>query len=504
MSRTAFRLATAALASLLAIAASGAWAATGIVRVGAEIGVAPPVTGAGPPSVCTTPGGGFVVAHRRSDSGSARIVARRMSAGGAPLAPEIQVSTYAGGDRRDPDVACTSDGGFAVVWTDLLPPEEDPDDVFREEILARAFDSSNQPASAPFTVNAFTTGNQQTPAVCAQADDSFAIVWLDRKRDELDARVVQAGGPAADGELVAHGPRAFMAPDVACAGGKFLAVWGDFPSTAVNDEVLARAFTADGKPAGASFVVNADPSGDQGYPSVCGAPRDGFVVSWRDTSARRGSGTIRARHVTLGGAPTGAGFEVSPEGRNRADLACGSAGGFVVVTRADMEGVETLFAQAVDAERELVGPEIVVARLDGAHTLEAPPIAGDGDGRFVVAWANAAGADAASVRAHFFEVGDPAGTTTTTPTPPTTVPTTTSSTTTTTTPGNAECGDAAPNDPGLSVLDALVTLKTAVGTASCDPCTCDVDASGTVTVQDALRILSKSVGLSVALTCPAC
>src|SRR5207253_6280931 len=66
-----------------------------------------------------------------------------------------------------------------------------------------------------------------------------------------------------------------------------------------------------------------------------------------------------------------------------------------------------------------------------------------------------------------------------------------------------ECGDPA-KPVGITASDALIVLRTAVGTSSCLICTCDVDASGNVVASDALAVLRHAVGLNVALTCQAC
>jgi hypothetical protein len=65
------------------------------------------------------------------------------------------------------------------------------------------------------------------------------------------------------------------------------------------------------------------------------------------------------------------------------------------------------------------------------------------------------------------------------------------------------CGDAIPN-LDIAASDALVALKTSVGTDDCQACVCDTNSSGGVTASDALAILKKSVGLSVTLTCAPC
>jgi uncharacterized delta-60 repeat protein len=65
------------------------------------------------------------------------------------------------------------------------------------------------------------------------------------------------------------------------------------------------------------------------------------------------------------------------------------------------------------------------------------------------------------------------------------------------------CGDANA-DATVSASDALVALRTAVQSASCEPCVCDVNGSGSVAASDALQILRRAVGQNVDLDCPDC
>ncbi|HYB98838.1 MAG TPA: hypothetical protein VEC57_06840 [Candidatus Limnocylindrales bacterium] len=94
------------------------------------------------------------------------------------------------------------------------------------------------------------------------------------------------------------------------------------------------------------------------------------------------------------------------------------------------------------------------------------------------------------------------------------------STTTTTLPG--ACGDpllvyrddvagdegSAADSEGvgatINASDALYVLRSAVGSATCDLCVCDVNASSSITATDALIVLRKGVGQDVPLTCPPC
>jgi hypothetical protein len=63
------------------------------------------------------------------------------------------------------------------------------------------------------------------------------------------------------------------------------------------------------------------------------------------------------------------------------------------------------------------------------------------------------------------------------------------------------CGDA--NEDGeITAGDALLTLRTAVGAASCLKSLCDYTGDGNVSAGDALAILRVAVGQTVAPKCP--
>ncbi len=107
---------------------------------------------------------------------------------------------------------------------------------------------------------------------------------------------------------------------------------------------------------------------------------------------------------------------------------------------------------------------------------------------------------------------------TTTTTTTTTSSTSTSTSTSTTLPVDRPCGDpialvantrranrlVAGGVRAVVASDALFVLKAAVGTLSCQLCTCDVDNSTKITATDALRVLKKAVGQDITLTCPPC
>jgi hypothetical protein len=68
--------------------------------------------------------------------------------------------------------------------------------------------------------------------------------------------------------------------------------------------------------------------------------------------------------------------------------------------------------------------------------------------------------------------------------------------------GEILCGDAS-YDGELGAPDALGSLRAAVGAIYCAAAVCDSSGDGAVTASDASRILRKSVGIDVAMSCPA-
>ncbi|HYC54561.1 MAG TPA: hypothetical protein VEL28_06465 [Candidatus Binatia bacterium] len=65
------------------------------------------------------------------------------------------------------------------------------------------------------------------------------------------------------------------------------------------------------------------------------------------------------------------------------------------------------------------------------------------------------------------------------------------------------CGDG-DIDKEVDATDALIALKTAVGTDECLECLCDANGSEDITAVDSLVILKLAVGQTVATDCSAC
>ena len=138
-------------------------------------------SGAEKASVDSTASGEFVVVWKETRSGQG-IRAQRYDDSGKSMGSPIVVT--AAGAAVTPVVAVADDGGFAVAWESA------------GNILARSYDSDGEPRQSPFLVNQTFLGTQRRPAIDANAEGDFAIVWesdLAAKGASAQASSAQSG-----------------------------------------------------------------------------------------------------------------------------------------------------------------------------------------------------------------------------------------------------------------------------------------------------------------------
>jgi hypothetical protein len=124
--------------------------------------------------VALTGGGAFTVVWQSDgqDGDGMGVFGRRYDAAGAPLGPELAISTHAPDDQQIPDVAADGTGGFIVAW------ESWNQDGSLAGVYARSFDATGAATDpAEFLVNTPTTNNQRSPAIASDTDGRFVVAW---------------------------------------------------------------------------------------------------------------------------------------------------------------------------------------------------------------------------------------------------------------------------------------------------------------------------------------
>jgi hypothetical protein len=181
------------------------------------------------------------------------LVVRTFDPAGNPHGPEVRVDTdvpgsFGGGGVPYVDVAAEGAGGFVIVWKQTL-------DDGNGALFARRYGADDQPVGSPFHVD--------DPAAAAPTGMDAQVAVNDR--------------------------------------GEVFVAWRrrPFNSTSGAGDVLGRVFSETNLPEGDQFLI--DGGGDHSLPSV-GAAKNGFVVTWRDSSGVSGGPqSIRAQRFNRHG-----------------------------------------------------------------------------------------------------------------------------------------------------------------------------------------------------------
>ncbi|MEQ1950734.1 hypothetical protein [Mesorhizobium sp. CN2-181] len=189
--------------------------------------------------------------------------------------------------------------------------------------------------------------------------------------------------------------------------GRFVALWW-FNEWGGDDSVRARIFDADGKPAGASFIVNSTTEGYTSYPSIAALADGGFVATWQSNDTGDGSGTcVRARIYGADGAPAGEDFLVNSSTANNQiapSITALSDGGFVAMWQSLDTGAEgSIRARIFDADGQPTSADFIVDSMTSSVGIN-PSITALPGNRFIALWESEDGADGdvSCVRARIF------------------------------------------------------------------------------------------------------
>ncbi len=345
------------------------------------------------PAVGTDADGGFVVAWSSytEDGSNHGIFTRRFNSSGGSLGGAFRVNAYTPSTQRDPAVGMDADGDFVVAWA------SNGQDGSELGVFARRFDADDGALDGESPVNAFTSDNQQSPAVGMNGDGNFVVAWQSYAQDGSEigvfARRFGAGGGAlgAEFQVNVHTSGSQQSAAVGMDGdGDFVVAWGSFGQDGSVYGIFARRFNATGLGLGAEFQVNVYTSNHQTAPAI-GMNSDGdFVVTWSSFSQDGSSYGIFGRRFNGAGGAVGAEFAVNAytSGSQSSPTAgMHGDGDFVIAWQSnDQDGSsDGVFARRFDATGAKVGVEFQVNTY--TTNLQRDPSVGiNDDGDFVVAW----------------------------------------------------------------------------------------------------------------------
>jgi hypothetical protein len=246
-----------------------------------------------------------------------------------------------------------------------------------------------------FPVNTYTTSAEVSPAAAASSDGGFVVVWQNFTQDggglgiygqRFDGVGAKAG---AEFPVNSYATGAQVSPAVATdSHGNFVVVWESDGQDGSFFGIYGQRYDAAGVKLGGEFRVNTTTALDQQAPAIAMAPDGRFVVVW--CGGYGPDSDVWGQRFDSGGGKVGGEFRVNtytPEAQNAPAVAADGAGNFVVVWMSEVGGIfsREVLGQRFDAAGVKVGSDFRVNTYTSGEQ-GYPAIATDRAGNFVVAW----------------------------------------------------------------------------------------------------------------------
>lgn len=324
-----------------------------------------------------------------------------------PLGDDFQVNSYTPGVQRKPSVAADAQGNFVVVWESRY---SEGTDINQYSIQAQRFDASGTPLGGQFQVNSYWPDDQRYPAVAADSESNFVVVWQsngsygnDTSQDSIQAQRYDPTGTPVGGEFQVNtywtnsqsNPAVAFDPE-----GNFIVVWGSLGSHGTDTDggsIQAQRYDSEGNSLGGEFQINSYTPGSDNQPSVATDAQGNFIVAWwaSGSSGTDPLSSIQTQRFNSNGLPVGVQFQVNSFTggyQENPSVAMGAQGNFVVVWESggsyDLDTDRPIRAKAYDADGNPLGGFFSEFQVNtyGTGEQHGAAVVSDVQGNFVVTW----------------------------------------------------------------------------------------------------------------------
>jgi len=345
------------------------------------------------PAVATDADGDYVVAWSSLQDGmSYDIYAQRFNAAGVAMGSEFRVNTYTSNSQFAASIAMDADGDFVITWQSF------GQDGSTYGIFAQRYNAAGVAQGSEFRVNTYTTSSQRSPSIAMDADGDFIIAWESSGQDGsgygVYAQRYNATGIAQGSEFLVNSftTNFQQAPSIAVdADGDFVITWMSYTQDNSGHGIYAQRYNASGVAQGSEFLVNTFTAGFDVQPSIAMDADGDFVITWMN-NLTEGNTTygIFAQRYNAAGVAQGTQFLVNTYTTNAQQaptIASDADGDFVIAWESNGQDGSNfgVYAQRYNADGVAQSSEFRVNTYTSG-TQRAPGIAVDADGDFVVAW----------------------------------------------------------------------------------------------------------------------
>jgi hypothetical protein len=331
----------------------------------------------------------------------ANVLSRRFDAGTTAQGGEVTVATSGTAQLLNPTTTMDSDGDFVVVWQSSFGSYYS----YGIDVIGQRYDQNGGAVGSEFPVDT-GGGLQRNPNVAMSPGGEFAVVWegVFNQLNDFDAFVQRY-----DSSGVAQGLNSSVSSDLGNlnglrdnpaigmdAAGNFVVVWHkqDYGNY-TEKTILGRRFGSDGMAVADEFEVGtATTTFSSQFTNALEVASDSagnFIVVWEDYDAGAFVTRIMARLFDDMGAAQGNAFQVNtakdsygyPIHEKRPDVTWDTAGGFVIVWDTDYEVFGRRYEPDATPSTEFRVDEPMSPYFQGAKKAAVAPRP---NGEFVVAW----------------------------------------------------------------------------------------------------------------------
>ena len=346
------------------------------------------------PAIAMNGSGNFVIGWIDNRNGNWDIYALIYDSSGNPRDTTFQVNDDTGTvSQVGLAIDMSSTGNFVITWIDMRNGMYNPD------IYAKMYYSSGNPKDSNFQVNGVNgTASGETPAIAMDGTGNFVITWTDMQNGwywYIYAQMYDSLGNPIDSNFQVNDEDGttdyFYYAAIAVDGsGNFAITWSDYRNG--NHDIYAQTYNSSGDTLGSNFKVNDDIGTASQYdPVIAMVNSCNFVITWGD--ARNGNSDIYAQMYNLPGTPLDTNFKVNDDAGYRPAqyypaIAMNGYGNFVITWQDYRNNpfYADVYAQMYDSSGTPLDTNFRVNDDVEFTDQQAPAIAMDGFGNFVVSW----------------------------------------------------------------------------------------------------------------------
>jgi hypothetical protein len=304
---------------------------------------------------------------------------------------EFRVNTTTLSDQDFSDVAVNSDGSFTVVWQSY------GQDGSQGSVFGQRFNSNGSKIGAEFQVNTTIANYQGEPAITANNDGSFTVVW---RSDDQDGSGLGVFGQRFNANATKNGSEFQVNTYIAgnqfngrIAGngdGSFIVVWQSIGQDGSGFGVYGQRFNADSTKNGAEFPVNTFTTNDQSQAKIAVNSDNTFTVVWTSYSQDGSAEGIYGQRFNADATKNGSEFLINTltsSNQTSPDIAGNNDKSFTVVWDSYLKdgSFAGICGQRFNSSAVKVGGDFVINSYTADQQTQ-PVITGNTDGSFTVAW----------------------------------------------------------------------------------------------------------------------